>query len=59
MKRMKMTNLGKRVAVLSTVLLMVCSAVYLNWRYADGVSDVGKVLGQSTLVNAEIGRAHV
>ena len=31
---------------------MVCSAVYLNWRYADGVDSAGKVLGQSTLVNA-------
>lgn len=52
MKRVKMNNHGKRIAVLSAVLLMVCSAVYLNWRYADGVDSAGKVLGQSTLVNA-------
>ena len=43
----------KRSAVVATVLLFVCAAVYLNWRYADGVDSAGKVLGQSTLVNAE------
>lgn len=53
MKRLKIGNRGKRIAVLSAVLLMVCSAVYLNWRYADGVGSAGKVLGQSTLVNAD------
>lgn len=48
-----MTNRGKRIAVLSVVTLMVCSAVYLNWRYAESVDSAGKVLGQSTLVSAE------
>ena len=49
----------KRKLVVSTVLVFVCVAVYLNWRYAsqlplDGESgEVGKVLGESTLVNGE------
>lgn len=53
MKRWKLGNQGKRIAVLSAVMLMACSAVYLNWRYAGDVDSAGKVLGQSTLVSAE------
>jgi len=55
----------KRNAVVATVLLFVCAAVYLNWRYAGNVADTGepqsaaqeedeggstKVLGDATLV---------
>lgn len=38
-------------AVAAAVLLLVCGAVYMNWRYSDSVKD-NKVLGQSELVNA-------
>ena len=55
----------KRNAVVATVLLFVCAAVYLNWRYAGNMADAGgtepavqeeeeggstKVLGDATLV---------
>ena len=59
-----MRNQWKRNAVVATVLLFVCAAVYLNWRYAGNVAedaapagqqqeDEGgstKVLGDATLV---------
>ena len=60
-----MRNQWKRNAVVATVLLFVCAAVYLNWRYAGNVADTGetqsaaqeedgggstKVLGDATLV---------
>lgn len=54
-----MKQIWKRNIVAATVLLFVCAAVYLNWKYASNVSDaVGqgddtKVLGQSTLVSGE------
>ena len=32
-----MWNQWKRNAVVATVLLFVCAAVYLNWRYAGNV----------------------
>ena len=53
MKRVKMGNNGKRIAILSAVLLMVCAAVYLNWRYTDAMASAGKILGKSTLVSAD------
>lgn len=34
-----MRNQWKRNAVVATVLLFVCAAVYLNWRYAGNVVD--------------------
>ena len=34
-----MKNQWKRNAVVATVLLFVCAAVYLNWRYAGNVAD--------------------
>ena len=49
----------KRNIVAATVLLFVCAAVYLNWRYASNVTDAAgqgddtKILGQSTLVSGE------
>ena len=58
-----MRNQWKRNAVVATVLLFVCAAVYLNWRYAGNVVDSAapasgqedgegstKVLGDATLV---------
>ena len=42
----------KRSAVVATVLLFVCAAVYLNWRYTDQIRDP-KILGQSTLVSGQ------
>lgn len=57
----------KRNAVLATVLLFVCAAVYLNWRYAGDVAeqvqngtqqeeqgDTTRVLGDAALVGGEI-----
>ncbi|QNL45534.1 SpoIIIAH-like family protein [Oscillibacter hominis] len=46
----------KRNMVVATVLLFVCAAVYLNWKYAGNVADPGeavetKTLGESTLVS--------
>lgn len=48
-----MKKVWKKRAVVATVLLFVCAAVYLNWRYAGNVADTSKVLGESTLVNGE------
>ena len=59
-----MRNQWKRNAVVATVLLFVCAAVYLNWRYAGNLAaedaapasqqseDGGstKILGDATLV---------
>ena len=51
-----MKQLWKRNLVAATVLLFVCAAVYLNWKYASGVTgettEAGqKILGESTLVS--------
>ena len=46
-----MKKVWKKRAVIATVLVFVCAAVYLNWRYAGGVDETSKVLGQSTLVS--------
>ena len=52
-----MKQLWERNIVAATVLLFVCAAVYLNWKYASGLpdgaaTDVGqKILGESTLVS--------
>ena len=53
-----MKQIWKRNVVAAAVLLFVCAAVYLNWKYASNISDLGqdtteKVLGESTLVNGE------
>jgi len=55
-----MKQIWKRNIVAATVLLFVCAAVYLNWKYAGNIADAGtdaagKVLGQSTLVSGETG----
>ena len=46
-----MKTVWKRRGVAAAVLLLVCGAEYMNWRYSDSVKD-NKVLGQSELVNA-------
>ena len=53
-----MKQIWKRNVVAASVLLFVCVAVYLNWKYASNISDLGqqetgKVLGESTLVNGD------
>ena len=45
-------QLLRRNAVVAAVGLFVCAAVYLNWSY-EQESQVGKTLGQSTLVSGE------
>ena len=44
-----MRNQWKRNAVVATVLLFVCAAVYLNWRYAGNVADGAAPAGSQTL----------
>lgn len=48
-----MKQVWKRRAVVGSVLLLVCVAVYLNWRYTDKVQESSKVLGQSQLVSSQ------
>lgn len=48
-----MKKIWKKRAVVGAVLLFVCAAVYMNWRYAGSLEDTSKVLGESTLVNNE------
>ncbi len=61
-----MKKLWKRNAVVATVLLFVCAAVYLNWRYAGNIADQTaqagqqedgdstKVLGDAALVGGQV-----
>lgn len=48
-----MKKVWKKRAVVGAVLLFVCAAVYMNWRYAGSLEDTSKVLGESTLVSGE------
>lgn len=48
-----MKKVWKKRAVVATVLLFVCAAVYMNWRYAGSLEDTSKVLGESALVSGE------
>ena len=43
-----MRNQWKRNAVVATVLLFVCAAVYLNWRYAGNVTNDAAPAGSQT-----------
>jgi len=43
----------KRNAVVATVLLFVCAAVYLNWRYAGNVADDAAPAGTQNLSAAQ------
>ena len=46
----------KRNAVVATVVLFVCVAVYLNWNYQnEGMTDAGKTLGEAALVGNQSG----
>lgn len=51
MKKVQIGTRGKRGIVLAAVALMVGSALYLNWQYADDLAGTKKTLGESTLVN--------
>ena len=48
-----MKKVWKKRAVVGAVLLFVCAAVYMNWRYAGSLEDTSKVLGESTRVSGE------
>lgn len=48
-----MKKVWKKRAVVGAVLLFVCAAVYMNWRYAGSLEDTSKVLGESTLISGE------
>lgn len=52
-----MKKLWKRNAVVATILVFVCAAIFFNGRYASEVEKSGKILGQSTLVDASDGEA--
>lgn len=52
-----MKKLWKRNAVVASILILVCAAIYFNAQYAEDVEQAGKVLGQSTLVDAAEGDA--
>ena len=43
----------KRNAVVATVLLFVCAAVYLNWRYAGNVAEDAAPAGTQSLSSAQ------
>ena len=46
----------KKPAVAAAVLLLVCAAVYMNWRYTDNIQkNAGKTLGQTSLVSSQDG----
>lgn len=52
-------KIWKRNAVVAAIVLFVCAAVYLNWSYSQGQSDVsanalptGKLLGGAAMVGA-------
>ena len=41
----------KRNLLILTVVLFVSAAAYLNWNYSQSAANVGKILGESTLVS--------
>jgi len=44
----------KRNAAVSAMLVLVCAAVFLNWKYTDKAAQTGaKLLGESTLVSGQ------
>ena len=49
-----MKQLWKRNAVVGTILVFVCAAIFLNGKYAEKVDKPTKVLGQSELVSTGI-----
>ena len=54
-----MKQLWKRKAVVGTILVFVCAAIFLNGKYAEKVDKPTKVLGQSELVSTDGDAAEV
>ncbi|MCI8687811.1 MAG: SpoIIIAH-like family protein [Lawsonibacter sp.] len=52
-KKSDWSQLWKRNAVVAAIALFVCAAVYLNWNYGKEEANVGKTLGQSTMVGGK------
>ena len=52
-----MKQLWKRNAVVATILVFVCAAIFLNGKYAEKVEKPTKVLGQAQQVDAPDGEA--
>ena len=52
-----MKQLWKRNAVVATILVFVCAAIFLNGKYAEKVEKPTKVLGQAQQVDASDGEA--
>lgn len=52
-------QLWKRNAVVGTILVFVCAAIFLNGKYAEKVDKPTKVLGQSELVSTDGDAAEV
>ena len=52
-----MKQLWKRNAVVATILVFVCAAIFLNGKYAEKVEKPAKVLGQAQQVDASDGEA--
>jgi stage III sporulation protein AH len=48
-----MNKKWKNRAVIASVLVLVGSAVFLNWRYTEKSADASKILGESALVSAQ------
>ena len=43
----------KRNLMILTIVLFVSAAAYLNWNYSQSAANVGKILGESTLVSGQ------
>ena len=54
-----MKQLWKRNAVVGTIVVFVCAAIFLNGKYAEKVDKPTKVLGQSELVSTDGDAAEV
>ena len=54
-----MKQVWKRNAVVGTILVFVCAAIFLNGKYAEKVEKPTKILGQSELVSTDGGAAEV
>lgn len=51
-----MKQLWKRNAVVGTILVFVCAAIFLNGKYAEKVEKPTKILGQAQQVDGADGR---
>ena len=52
-----MKQLWKRNAVVGTIVVFVCAAIFLNGKYAEKIEKPTKILGQSELVSTDGGAA--